>query len=69
MAPRDYQIVGSYLDVALLLVVGLVGLFIPAKLIGTNGTEDERKKRIKILKVCGGCMLVGSIIKLLLKVT
>lgn len=69
MTPRDYQIIGGYLDVAFLFVVGLLMVLIPKKLIGTQGAEEDRQKKIKILKICGACMLVGSIAQLLLKAT
>ena len=67
MTPRDYQIIGSYLDVVFLFVVGLLTSIIPQKLVGAKGTEEERQKKIKTLKICGVCMLVVAIIKLLLK--
>jgi hypothetical protein len=41
MTPRDYQTTGSYLDVALLCIVGRVVVLIPKKLIGPSGTEEE----------------------------
>jgi hypothetical protein len=69
MTPRDYQTIGSYLDIAFLFAVGLLGLFIPKKFIGTKGTEEERQKKTKTLKICGICMILVSIVQLLLKIS
>jgi hypothetical protein len=67
MTPRDYQSIGSYLDVAFFFVFGFLGLVIPHKLVGSKGTEEERKKKIKILKICGIVLIFVSVAKLLLK--
>ena len=68
MTPPGYQTIGSYLDAAFFFIVGLLGVLIPKKLIGTKGTEEERQKKVKILQVCGICMMLGSIAKLLIEV-
>jgi hypothetical protein len=69
MGPQNYQLIGSYLDVVFLFVVGLAGVFLPGKLVGMKGTEEERRKKIRILKVCGIFVLLVSIAKLLIKLS
>lgn len=51
---------------AFLFLLGLLGLAIPHKLVGTKGAEVERNKRIKMLKICGITLIFGSIGQLLL---
>jgi hypothetical protein len=67
MNPRAYQIIGAYIDVAFLLLLGVLAIFIPNKLIGAKGTEEERRKKIRILKISGGVIVLCSVGKLLMK--
>lgn len=61
------QTIGAYLDVALVFTMGLLATTIPEKLIGKKGTEEERNKKFKILKVVGPVMIILSILQLLFK--
>jgi hypothetical protein len=61
------QLIGSYIDVMFLLGLGLVGLFVPDKLIGKGCAEEERRKKIKVLKISGAVVLLGGLGKLILK--
>jgi hypothetical protein len=65
MTPRDYQLIGSHLDVALFLALGLLGVLIPHKLIGTKGTDEERRKKIRVLKICGALLVLVAVAKLI----
>ncbi len=61
------QLIGSYIDVMFLLGLGLIGVFVPDKLIGKGGTEQERRKKIKVLKISAAVVLLAGLGKLILK--
>jgi len=62
-----YQIIGSYIDVILFFVGGIIFYLFPEKIIRKDGNDEDRKKRIKVIKICGAGAFVLSIIKLMLK--
>ncbi len=61
------QTIGSYLDSLLFLVLGAAFLALPHKFFRSNGHDEERRKKIKVLKICGAVMIICSVGKIVLK--
>lgn len=69
MTSQEYQITGSYLDIFFMFAISLLAFFPPKKLLGAKGTEEEKQKKIRILKICGVIIFLCAIGKLLLKIS
>jgi hypothetical protein len=63
----NFQTIGSYLDVLLFQVLGALAVYIPHKLVGTSGTDEERWKKLKVVKISGVVVLVAAIGRIILK--
>lgn len=63
----NLQTIGSYLDVLLFLVLGALAVFIPHKLVGNGGTDEERRKKAKVVKISGVVVLVAAVGRMILK--
>ena len=46
----NLQLVGSYIDSIIPLAIGLAGVLFPHKLVRA-GTEEERHKKIKVVRI------------------
>jgi len=66
MTPQEYQIIGSYLDIFLMFAISLLAFFPPKKLLGDKGTEEEKQKKIRVLKICGVVIFLCTLGKFLL---
>jgi hypothetical protein len=64
----NLQVIGSYVDVLLFLVLGVLAVSIPHKLIGASGTDEERRKKIKIVKIAGAVVLVAAAGRVVFKI-
>jgi hypothetical protein len=69
MAPQEFQIIGSSLDLFLMFAIGLLAFFPPKKFLGVKRTEEEKQKKIRILKICGVIIFLCAIGKLLLRIS
>lgn len=62
-----FQTIGSYIDVIIFFVGGILFFLFPEKIIRKDGTEEDRRKRIKVIKICGAGAVVISILMLVLR--
>ena len=62
----NLQVIGSFIDVIILLGVGFACFFFPDKLVRT-GTGDERFKKIRMLRLASVVILVAAVVRLVLK--
>jgi hypothetical protein len=64
MTPREYQTIGSYLDILFLVGAGVFAYIAPKKLVAAGSTAEEREKKTKMLKICGVCMVACGLLQL-----
>jgi hypothetical protein len=62
----NLQVIGSYIDVILFLGIGIAGIFFPHKFV-RSGSEEERRKKIKLLRIASVVVLGTAVARLLLK--
>lgn len=62
-----FQIVGSFLDILLMFAFGIVIFVSGPALIGKEGTEAERKKKLKVLRIVGAILTICGIGLLLVR--
>jgi hypothetical protein len=56
----NFQTIGAYLDVLFFLVLGALAISIPDRLVGTSGSDEERRRKLKVVKISGWLWLRGS---------
>jgi hypothetical protein len=62
----NLQVIGSYVDVIIFLGIGIAGVFYPHKFVRA-GSEEERQKKIKVLKIASIVVLAAAVGRLVLK--
>jgi hypothetical protein len=61
----NLQIIGAYIDVVLFVGIGVAGVFFPHKLV-RSGSEEEKRKKVKVVRIASIVVLVAALGRLLL---
>lgn len=62
----NLQIIFSYLDIGFFLVLGIAGTCFADRLVKT-GSEEERRKKIRVVRIACAVLLIIAVGRVILK--